>query len=149
MGKLPGWFDDLLGATQGAHVPVASPVAPSMDQAGKGHPTIPSILPEDFRALQGQQRAPGAGSSLWTLGFRCTPGGCLAGTPTSSRSASLHFPPDGGREGMDWAGAGTACGQAGLSPRRGEACFLRSRRKSCPLCTFPVMGKEEERAEFF
>lgn len=133
MGRLLGWFEDLLGAAQGAHVPAAHPAAPSVGQAGKGHLTVPSVLLEDFRAVQGRQRAPGAGSALLHL--------FLFGWPS---------PRPGSRwEDMDWAGAGTACAHAGLSPRRSEACFSEIQGEKLPLVYFSRHGGRRRESRVF
>lgn len=98
MGKLPGWFDGLLGATQGAHVPAASPVVPSMDQPGKGHPTIRSVLLEDFPVCKGGSEHQGqlfprdAGFLLYTGGLRLP--------PLPVRPACTSHPTVGGRAGL-------------------------------------------------
>lgn len=107
MGKLPGWFDGLLGATQGAHVPAA----PSTDQPGKGHPTIRSVLLEDFPVCKGGSEHQG---QLFprTLASCCTPGGC------DSHLLPIGQPAPPTRQwagGLDWTGPG----QAWLAPRLG------------------------------
>lgn len=96
------------------------------------------------RGLQG-----GAGAAASAGGWLCPAARREAATPTSSCSAGLRLGPAAGGRARTGRGPARPAPTLGFPPDAVKRAFLRSRGRSCPLCTFPGMEEEEERAEFF